>query len=129
MRQEVTVTATKTMKMVLCRPVVFCLLVCGAGGVQAQASAPAASAPAAATGAGFVSGLQPDRRPQGFPVKGETAMEDKKAEAYLSGVSRPWPGNIEQIVRTGEWFVPLRHRGMTGPYDIRQWHGGARPAS
>ena len=73
----------------------------------------------------FVAGLQPDRRPAGAPVLSEQVLDAATRERRLHGVAKPWPGNVGQIAETGNWFVPLRHAGMTGPYDIRGWHSRA----
>lgn len=111
-------------------PAIFMAFVATASVAWGQASAPVAAAssaqlPASAS-AGFIAGLQPDRRPEQAPRKQARTVDDKLIARWMSGVSQPWPGNVEQIARNGDWWVPLRHPGMTGPYDIRGWH--ARPS-
>jgi len=95
------------------------------GQTNMPAAAVAGASSAAAPAAGFIAGLQPDQRPQGAPLKAERSIDDKLLERRMHGVSKPWPGNVEQIARNGEWWVPLRHAGMTPPYDIRGWHHNA----
>lgn len=94
---------------------------------QASAAAPAAqSASGVPANVKWVAGLQPDRRPEGAPIQAERQIADKQLDRWLTGVSKPWPGNVEQIARTGAWFVPLRHPGMWGAYDIRGWHSASK---
>jgi len=78
--------------------------------------------------AGFVAGLQPDRRPQGAPVIVEASFSPEQLAQFLRGIEPPPPGNVATIVATGQWFVPMRHPGATSPYDIRGWHAASRPA-
>lgn len=74
-----------------------------------------------------VAGLRPDQRPEQAPRVAEQPMPAEQVTRALLGVSQPHPGNVAVIASTGQWFVPLRHPGMTGPYDIRGWHS-AKPA-
>lgn len=80
------------------------------------------SAGAAETGA--VAGLVPSERPAGAPVV--TGMA-KAAEWYaraLTGIEPPYPASLRFLEDQGAWHTPFTHPGMTGPYDIRRWHGG-----
>ena len=76
-----------------------------------------------------VAGLHPDRRPDSAPQLTTDDVSADRLKAYLHGVSEPVPGNVGTIAGTGHWWVPLRHPGMTGPYDVRAWHTGAAPAA
>ncbi|MDR0274866.1 MAG: hypothetical protein LBI48_05935 [Burkholderiaceae bacterium] len=82
---------------------------------------------AAAQTAGYVAGLHPDRRPDAVPQLEEAARTPDQLERALRGIEKPVPGNVASIAATGNWWVPLRRPGMTGPYDLRGWHEG--PAS
>ena len=75
---------------------------------------------------GFVPGLQPDRRPPGAPVITEATFTPEQMARFLRGIEGQPPGNVTAIVATGQWYVPMRHPGMTPPYDLRGWH--AAPA-
>lgn len=92
------------------------LMVSSAGVMLVTMSMPALSDP-------FVAGLQPDRRPAGAPRITTFQVSPEQKAARLKGVSAPLPGNVEVIATQGAWFSPLFHPGMTGPYDLRQWHG------
>lgn len=71
---------------------------------------------------GFVAGLVPDQRPAGTPVKADSPPTSEQMARYLKGVEGTPPGNVTHIVGTGNWWVPMRHPGMTPPYDPRGWH-------
>jgi len=73
----------------------------------------------------FIAGLAPDVRPAGAP-RLETHFKD--ADWYrraLTGVERPYPASLRFLEDQGAWHNPFTVPGMTGPYDIRNWH---RPA-
>lgn len=42
----------------------------------------------------------------------------------LTGVEPPYPASLRFLEDQGAWHTPFIHPGMTGPYDIRRWHGG-----
>ena len=71
---------------------------------------------------GYIAGLHPDRRPDTAPQVTEAARTPEQLAHALYGIEKPIPGNVELIAATGNWWVPLRHPGMTGPYDLRGWH-------
>lgn len=96
--------------------IVFCL--------PAAATAQQTSS-SAQTAAAFVAGLHPYQRPDGAPIVKEEPLSEDKLKTYLHGVSTPVPGNVELITATGNWFVPMRYRGMPGLYDIRGWYDTA----
>lgn len=69
-----------------------------------------------------VAGTTPDQRPEGAPVIQEF---DKSVEWYqqaLHGVVEPYPASFSFLEDQGGWYTPFNHKGMTGPYDIRNWH-------
>ena len=78
---------------------------------------------------GFVAGLQPDRRPPGAPVITEANFTSEQMARFLRGIEGQPPGNVTTIVATGQWYVPMRHPGMTPPYDLRGWHAAPAPAA
>lgn len=73
-----------------------------------------------------IAGLEPDRRPQEAPRITTVVIEDATKSRRMYGVIQPWPGNLHRIAEQGTWYSPMFHPGMTGPYDLRHWHG-ARP--
>jgi len=78
---------------------------------------------------GFVAGLQPDRRPPGAPVITEATFTPEQLARFQRGIEGQAPGNVATIVATGQWYVPMRHPGMTPPYDLRGWHAAPAPAA
>lgn len=82
----------------------------------------------------FIAGLAPDMRPAGAP---RLETYDKDADWYrraLTGISRPYPASLRFLEDQGAWHNPFIVPGMTGPYDIRNWHrpaqvGGGQDAS
>lgn len=73
-----------------------------------------------------VAGLQPDRRPDAAPVLRTAPVDAAIKNTRLTGITAPWPGNVERIAEQGAWYSPMFHPGMGGPYDLRGWHT-ARP--
>lgn len=72
-----------------------------------------------------IAGLTPDARPAGAP---RLETHGKDADWYrraLTGVARPYPASLRFLEDQGAWHTPFIVPGMTGPYDIRNWH---RPA-
>ena len=94
---------------------VGCLLAIGAAGVAAAETA-AETAP--------VAGLAPWERPAGAPVVTEMAKVADWYARALTGVEPPYPASLRFLEDQGAWHTPFIHPGMTGPYDIRHWHGG-----
>lgn len=70
-----------------------------------------------------VAGLKPDRRPEGAPVVRMAPVDTAGKGARLTGISQPWPGNVERVAEQGSWYSPMFRPGMPGPYDLRGWHG------
>lgn len=69
-----------------------------------------------------ISGVVPNQRPADMPVI--TAV-DKDTAWYgqaLHGVEQPYPYSLRFLEDQGKWFNPFLKAGMTGPYDIRNWH-------
>lgn len=72
-----------------------------------------------------IAGLEPSMRPAGALV---ITVYPKDAAWYryaLTGVSRPYPASLRFLDDQGAWHNPFVRPGMTGPYDIRNWHGSA----
>jgi len=80
-------------------------------------------------GAGEISGLQPDRRPEGAPVVSDYVKDGTWYRQALTGIDQPYPASLRFLEDQGAWFSPFIHPGMTGPYDIRGWHSREKPAS
>ncbi len=73
-------------------------------------------------GAGFIAGTAPFRRPEGAPTITTYSLAPTTLDQYLRGIEQPVPPNVRQAAESGAWFMPLRHPGMTGPYDWRNRH-------
>jgi hypothetical protein len=73
---------------------------------------------------GFVAGAKPHERPADAPVLVDTG-EKKPKEWYdnaVTGVEPPFPYSFKFLDDQGNWYTPFNRPGMTGPYDIRNWH-------
>ncbi len=80
-----------------------------------------------------IAGLEPSIRPAGAPM---IMMYPKNAAWYrhaLTGIVPPYPASLRFLEYQGAWYTPFDRPGMTGPYDIRNWHapsaGGASQAA
>lgn len=71
----------------------------------------------------FIAGLNPAERPAGAPVITEFIKDGDWYARALRGVSPPYPASLRFLEHQGAWFNPFIGAGMTGPYDIREWHG------
>lgn len=70
----------------------------------------------------YIAGTKPSQRPEAAPVLTEYAKDAAWYSAALHGVSAPYPYSLRFLEDAGAWFIPFLHSGMTGPYDIRDWH-------
>ena len=74
----------------------------------------------------FIAGTEPSLRPVGAPV---LASFTKNADWYrtaLSGIEAPpYPFSLRFLEDQGAWYTPFNRPGLTGPYDIRNWHDSA----
>jgi hypothetical protein len=80
-----------------------------------------------------IAGLDPSARPAGAPM---ILIYPKNADWYrhaLTGIVPPYPASLRFLEYQGAWYTPFDRPGMTGPYDIRNWHapsaGGASQAA
>lgn len=72
-----------------------------------------------------IAGLEPSMRPAGAPVI-TTYHKDAAWYRYaLTGISQPYPASLRFLEDQGAWHNPFVRPGMTGRYDIRNWHGPA----
>jgi hypothetical protein len=70
-----------------------------------------------------IAGLEPSMRPADAPAI-EVYPKDAAWYRYaLTGVSHPYPASLRFLEDQGAWHNPFVRPGMTGPYDIRNWHG------
>jgi len=69
-----------------------------------------------------VAGTTPDQRPENAPVIKEYAKSNEWYQHALQGVDEPYPASLRFLEDQGGWYTPFNHKGMTGPYDIRNWH-------
>lgn len=70
----------------------------------------------------FIAGVDPSVRPANAPVITETVKDEAWFVSALSGVEEPYPQSLNFLEDQGGWFNPFTRPGMTGPYDIRNWH-------
>ena len=70
----------------------------------------------------FIAGTTPDRRPEGAPVIQFFPRSSGWYVSALRGVSRPYPKSLSFLDNQGAWFNPFQHPGMTGGYDLRDYH-------
>lgn len=73
-----------------------------------------------------VAGLAPDRRPAEAPTITEFRQDEAWRNRALTGISEPYPASLEWLDDQGAWYTPFNRPGMTGPYDLRGWHGAAQ---
>lgn len=69
-----------------------------------------------------IAGTTPDQRPESAPVIKEFAKSTEWYQQALQGVGEPYPASLRFLEDQGAWYTPFNHKGMTGPYDIRNWH-------
>lgn len=74
----------------------------------------------------FISGVHPDRRPEGAPTITSVEKDAKWNAAYLFGVVPPPPPALG-VNDQGAWYTPFNHRGMHPPYDPRGWWTASAP--
>ncbi len=70
-----------------------------------------------------VAGLTPSERPASAPVVAEFPKDADWYARALTGVEPPYPASLRFLEDQGAWHTPFLRPGMTGPYDIRRWHG------
>lgn len=70
----------------------------------------------------FIAGVQPSHRPEGAPAITQAVKDATWYALALTGISQPYPASLRFLEDQGNWFSPFIHPGMTGPYDIRNWH-------
>ena len=68
----------------------------------------------------FVSGVHPERRPDGAPRITAMTKDAAWEGRYLFGVVPPAPTTLG-LKDQGAWYTPFDHRGMIPPYDLRGW--------
>ena len=70
-----------------------------------------------------IAGLNPHQRPAQAPVITQTPEKDNDwYKNALHGIEAPYPANLQFLEDQGGWYTPFTRSGMTGPYDIRNWH-------
>ena len=103
------------------------LLLCALAATAAQAaeqmppSEPAAPAAEAAAAGPYIAGLAPYQRPADAPTITEFSPSEGWRAQMLHGVTEPAPPHLG-LEDQGAWYTPFNRSGMTGPYDLRQWH-------
>lgn len=69
-----------------------------------------------------MAGLAPGQRPAGAPVVTGYFKDGDWYRRALTGIERPYPSSLRFLEDQEAWYTPFTHPGMTGRYDIRQWH-------
>jgi hypothetical protein len=69
-----------------------------------------------------VAGVNPDRRPADAPVISVYVKDGDWYRRSLRGIERPYPSSLKFLEDQGAWYTPFNRPGMTGRYDIRNWH-------
>lgn len=69
-----------------------------------------------------VAGTAPDRRPENAPVVQKDVRAPTWEDRFFRGVAKPRPASLSWFADQGSWYTPFDSPGMTGPYDIRNWH-------
>jgi hypothetical protein len=77
----------------------------------------------ACVGGEFIAGETPDVRPALAPVLTTHTQGDNWYCRALSGISQPYPASLRFLEDQGAWYTPFIVPGMTGRYDLRNWHG------
>lgn len=98
------------------KPFAACGLAIALGGISIV------GARAAPDDAQVIGGLTPDQRPASLPVITETGLTMFGMVRELHGVSKPYPP-LDFLDDHQGFYTPFSRPGMTGPYDIRNWHG------
>ncbi len=75
-----------------------------------------------ASGEVFVAGTEPSVRPKTAPVITEQTKGPGWYAESLTGIEQPYPYSLRFLEDQGSWHTPFNRPGMTGPYDIRNWH-------
>lgn len=70
----------------------------------------------------FIAGVEPAQRPEGAPTLDTMAKDAAWYRRALSGIQPPHPVSFRFLEDQGPWYTPFNRPGMTGPYDIRNWH-------
>lgn len=70
----------------------------------------------------YIAGTTPAERPAGAPALATFQKPDGWYARALTGLNAPYPASLGFLDHQQGWFTPFDHPGMTGPYDIRNWH-------
>ncbi|WP_448202525.1 hypothetical protein [Azospirillum sp. sgz302134] len=71
---------------------------------------------------GFVAGTAPSMRPADAPSLSAVAKDARWYQKALTGVDAPYPASLKFLDDQGGWYTPFSQPGMTGRYDLRNWH-------
>jgi hypothetical protein len=69
-----------------------------------------------------IAGLNPSERPAGAPKMEWSRNNYNWYKKALTGISQPYPKSLYFLDNQGNWYTPFNRPGMTGRYDIRNWH-------
>ena len=74
----------------------------------------------------FIAGTEPSQRPVGAPVLATFTKNAAWYSTALGGIEAPpYPFSLRFLEDQGAWYTPFNRPGLTGPYDIRNWHDPA----
>ncbi|MAW87160.1 MAG: hypothetical protein CMJ42_11580 [Phyllobacteriaceae bacterium] len=70
----------------------------------------------------FIAGVEPDSRPVDAPRIDTFNKPADWSGRMMHGIAEPVPSGLASLDAQGAWYTPFNHHGMTGHYDIRNWH-------
>ena len=70
----------------------------------------------------FVAGANPSQRPKDAPIITDIEKGASWYDTALQGIDQPYPNSLRFLEDQGNWYTPFNRPGMTGRYDIRNWH-------
>ncbi len=70
----------------------------------------------------YIAGTAPDARPELAPVQTQYVKGASWYCRATTGIERPMPASLRFLEDQEGWYSPFIVAGMTGRYDIRNWH-------
>jgi hypothetical protein len=70
----------------------------------------------------YIAGTAPDARPEFAPTQTEYVKGAAWYCRAMTGIERPYPTSLRFLEDQEGWYSPFIVAGMTGRYDIRNWH-------
>jgi hypothetical protein len=70
----------------------------------------------------YIAGTAPDARPPLAPINNEFVKGGDWYCRAMRGIERPFTASLGFLEDQEGWYTPFIVAGMTGRYDIRNWH-------